>query len=476
MFMIKKLCGENGSICLILVVLSCVVGGGCRRSETAGSDTAPPPATVAAAATVEENTGAPDPCDLVLAPHVGTGRLDVEITKLQAKLRNETNTLPYIEKLGWLFVAKARESFDPGYYKLAEQCALCLESHQPGAAEALLLRGHVFQSLHRFKEAELLAQELVARRGLSFDYGLLGDVLMEQGRLSEAADAYQKMVDQKPDMQAYARISHLRWLKGDLGGAAEVMKLAVSAASPNAPESAAWVNTRLALLKFQQGKTDEAKQWVDAALGFQQNYAPALLLSGRLLLADGNTAQAIDILQRAAQLNPLPEYQWVLSDALRAAGRTEEADAMELQLRRDGASADPRSFALYLASRGDSTATALDLARAELTTRGDVFTHDALAWALAANGEVEAASREMDLALAEGTRDARLFFHAAVIAGKAGRTEDAAALFSKAAPLMAMLLPSERKRLLASTKEYRAADEAAMPSSSEAADTFVRAG
>ena len=335
MFMRKKRCRKNVSICFTLAALSCGVGG-CRRGGEVSDNTESPTASAVVAAAPEENSNPPDPCEMGLAPHAGTGRLDAEITRLQAKLRNETNPIPHLERLGWLFVAKARESFDPGYYKLAEQCALCLESHQAHATEALLLRGHVLQSLHRFKEAELLARELVARRGLSFDYGLLGDVLMEQGSLSEAADAYQKMVDEKPDLQAYARISHLRWLKGDLGGAAEVMKLAVGAASPNAPESAAWVNTRLALLEFQKGSTEEAKEQIDAALGFQQDYAPALLLSGRLLLAEGNTSEAIDALQRTAQLNPLPEYQWLLSEALRAAGRAEEADAVELQLRRDG--------------------------------------------------------------------------------------------------------------------------------------------
>ena len=471
MFMMKKRCTKNVSICFTLAALSCVVGG-CRRGGTASRNPETPPATLAVAAAPEEDPSIPAPCDLILAPHAGTGRLDVEITRLQAKLRTETNTLPSLERLGWLFVAKARESFDPGYYKLAEQCALCLESHQPGAAEALLLRGHVLQSLHRFKAAELLARELVGRRGLSFDYGLLGDVLMEQGDLSGAADAYQKMVDQKPELQAYARISHLRWLKGDLGGAAEIMKLAVGAASPNAPESAAWVNTRLALLEFQRGSTREARQRIDAALGFQRDYAPALLLSGRVLLAEGSTSEAIDALQRAAQLNPLPEYQWVLSDALRAAGRAEEADTVERQLRRGGAAADPRTYALYLASRGESTATALDLARAELTTRGDVFTHDALAWALAANGDIAAASREMDLALAEGTKDARLFFHAAIIAGKAGRTSDAEAWLSRAAPLMPLLLHSEKARLLGAAMEFRAAEQTATQSSSQTAETF----
>jgi len=144
-------------------------------------------------------------------------------------------------------------------------------------------------------------------------------------------------------------------------------------------------------------------------------------------------------------------------------------------LRRDGPAADPRTFALYLASRGEATATALELARAELAVRGDVFTHDALAWALAANGDLKEASREMDLALSEGTRDARLFFHAAVIAGKAGRAENAHTWLSQAAPLLPLLLPSERARLLAAARESRAAEAPARPSSSETADTFAPA-
>src|SRR5260370_38279358 len=111
--------------------------------------------------------------------------------------------------------------------------------------------------------------------------------MMEQGSLSEGAVAYQKMVDQKPDLQAYARISHLRWLKGDLAGATEVMRLAISAASPNATESAAWVNTRLGGLQFQSGQLIEALQSCEAALQYQQNYSPALPLPGRILLADG---------------------------------------------------------------------------------------------------------------------------------------------------------------------------------------------
>jgi hypothetical protein len=51
-----------------------------------------------------------------------------------------------------------------------------LESRQSGSPEAMLLRGHALHSQHRFHEAEALAQQLVAKRGLGFDYGLLGDI------------------------------------------------------------------------------------------------------------------------------------------------------------------------------------------------------------------------------------------------------------------------------------------------------------
>jgi tetratricopeptide (TPR) repeat protein len=446
MFMINRPSAKKGILCFVLAALSCVPSG-CRRSERVANSSATSSTRVVVAATPAEDWSIPDPCRLVLAPHGGTDQLDVEIARLQAKVRNQTNNFQYLEKLGWLFVGKARASFDPGYYKLAEQCALCLESHQPRAVEALLLRGHVFQSLHRFKEAEVLARELVARRGLSFDYGLLGDVLMEQGNLSEAVVAYQKMVDQKPDLQAYARISHLRWLKGDLAGATEVMRLAVSAASPNATESAAWVNTRLGMLQFQSGKFIEAFQSCDAALEYEQNYAPALLLRGRILLAEGKASEAVPVLQSAAKLNPLPDYQWVLVEALRTTGQADEAVAVEEALHRQGAVADPRTFALYLASHGESPAIALELARSELSTRRDVFTHDALAWALAANGQIASARKEMEQAVGEGTRDARLFLHAAVIAARAGDKAAAQRWLAETAPLVHLLLPSEQRQL-----------------------------
>ena len=395
----------------------------------------------AVAATLDNALG------LVLTPQTGESRTDREISQSQQRIREGRNVELWLDRLGWAFVAKARESFDPGFYKLAEQCARSIELRNPQSKEAMLLRAHVLQNLHRFQESEMLARRLVQQRGLSFDYGLLGDALMEQGKLNDAVEAYQQMMNLKPDLRAYARAAHMRWLKGDLAGAIEAMQLAVSAASPSDAESAAWVNTRLAFYEFQAGRINEAEQRCALALLLQDNYPPALLLKGKILLAQTRLSEAVNALQNAVKLNPLPEYQWTLAEALRVVGKENEASEVEAQICQRGASSDPRTLALYLATRHESPETALRLARAELDSRGDVFSHDALAWSLAAAGNLAEAQTEMQAALAESTQDARLFFHAGSIASQAGHSADAERWLRKASELSHLLLPSERNEL-----------------------------
>jgi tetratricopeptide (TPR) repeat protein len=240
--------------------------------------------------------------------------------------------------------------------------------------------------LHKFKDAEPIARKLVVIRNEAFDYGLLGDVLMEQGRLTEAVTAYQKMIDLRPDLQSYTRIAHMRWLKGDLAGAIEVMRMAVTSGNPRDAEPTAWAYTRLGIYELQAG--DMATKSAEVAFQFAPNYAAALLLRGRILLAQGKIAEAIESLQSGADLTQLPEYEWTLADALREAGNPHAAEEVESRLIRDGSMNDPRTLSLYLATRGQQVHKALRFAEDELKTRADVFTIDALAWALNANGRV----------------------------------------------------------------------------------------
>lgn len=407
-----------------------------------------------------------DPCAIALLTPAGEKSADSQIQGLQRDVREAQNPSAKLERLGWLYVSRARTRHDPGFYKLAEQAAACIEKSDPSSAAALLLRGHVEQNLHRFQEAERAARRLVAQRESPFDYGLLGDALMEQGRLDEAAAAYQKMLDLRPGLQSYSRAAHLRWLHGDLEGATALMGLAARAGGPRNAEPTAWAYSRLALYELQSGAFERALQAARNALELQPEYAPALLAEGRVLLAKGAALQALEPLAKAARLNPLPEYQWLLAEALRAAGRVDEAMRIEAAIERQGAIDDPRTFALYLATRDRSVATAVRLAEQELTVRSDIFTYDALAWSLYAAGETQRANQAMKSALSAGTQDARLFLHAALISAAAGESVEAARFRQKADSLRHLLLPSELERLKAARNST-----APQPSSSSPAQS-----
>ena len=370
-----------------------------------------------------------------------------EISELQNKIKSATDRPELLERLGWAYVNAARVTNDPGFYKLAELCATAIDPRSPQSAEAALLRGHVYAALHRFREAEKIARDLVARREFAFDHALLGDALMEQGRLVESVDAYQKMVDLKPCLQTYSRIAHMRWLKGDLPGALKMARVAAGSGNPREAEATAWAFARLGLYLLQSGDLDAASKANDSALEFVPDFSPAFLFRGKILGAQAQTSEAVTALKIAAEKNPLPEYLWALSDALRADGRGAESEEVDKNIIATGRNNDPRTFALFLSTRGADAATALELARGELANRQDVFTRDALAWAQLQSGDLEGARKNIALALAEGTEDARLFYHAGEIAAAAQDNLSALAFSKKAEAISQMLLPSERAAL-----------------------------
>ena len=387
--------------------------------------------------------------EIVLTLQAGAAREDGEIRHWQERAGAAGATAADFERLGWAFVAKARRTLDGAYYTLAEKTAAVSDAHFGASAEMRLLRGHVFHNEHRFHEAEELARGLAAERGAPEDWALLSDALMEQGKLAEAVAALQRMVNLKPGVEASSRIAQLRWLRGDLRGAIAAMEDAARATGPRDEEAVAWTFTRLAGFYLQAGRLDAARNASDAALKSAPDFPPALLARGRALLATGQDADALAPLRRAAELNPLPEYQWWLADALRAAGHETEAFAVEHALSERGAASDPRTLALFLATRRTDAAKAVWLAREELANRGDVLTHDALAWALAASGDLAAAEAESRAALAEHTVEARIYFHAGGIAAARGQPEAAENFFAQARPLAAALTPSERAALAA---------------------------
>lgn len=384
---------------------------------------------------------------MILTPPTGTAPEDAAIATCQARAVAPHATAADFERLGWSFVAKARRTLDAGYYKLAAKTADVMDAQFGPSADAALLRGHVEHNLHRFRTAETIAHQLTTERGLPEDWALLSDALMEQGRLDEAVAALQRMENLKPGAEADTRIAHLRWLKGDLPGAIAAMADAVRSTSVTDRAGLAWMLAQMAQFQLAAGDSSRAGALATAAEEQLPDYAPALLAAGRVALARHDARAAVSLLRRAATLNPLPEYRWWLADAERAAGEDRAAAEVETSLCDNGAAADPRTFALYLATRHQDLGRAVELARDELAARQDAFTHDALAWALWAHGDTQGAHTEIQLALAEGTRDARLYLHAAAIAQSGGDFAAARQRATQCRALAGTLLPSERQLL-----------------------------
>ena len=372
--------------------------------------------------------------------------LDAQIRTSQLRLRGTTVPAAELERLGWLFVAKARASSDPGFNTVAGIIADTLEDGFGRHHEAWLLRGHVLQTRHRFVEAEDLGRRLVSARGAPADHALLGDALYDQGKIAEAAASYQQMVNLKPSLDSYARAANIRWIKGDLAGAIELQTLAVRSGGPGDAGALAWSLVRLGHWIWQQGNAADAGELAVRALQLVPDFQPALLLRGRLLLAAGLPLEALVPLARAAEILPLPESRWVHADALRAVGRSSEAAELEERLVREGVREDPRTVAVFLATHGREVDKALQLAKDELNERGDVVTQSAHALALAAAGRIEEAVTPARASLNEGTIDARLFLHAGRVAAL-GSQPEAAELLGKAAALARLLLPSELQLL-----------------------------
>ena len=402
---------------------------------------------IAAPAASSQTESAPvvDLRAVILSSQTGDTKIDQEIARLQGKIRTAGEANPLIVQLGWAFVAKARLTSDPGFYKIAQQCAQLAGED----SDCLLLRGHIFHALHRFKEAESVARKIAASDSFARwqTYALLGDALMEQGKLAEAIGAYQRMIDIRPCLQTYARVAHVRWLKGDLAGAEELMNKAVSAGNSRDPEPAAWAYSRLAFYQFQSGNALATSRSLARAFDFVKDYPAALFLQAKIDIVNEAPAKAVQSLRAAVAQSPLPEYQWALADASQLTGNAELAATTESAILNLGAVEDQRSFALFLANRNLKPELALKLAENELLNRRDVFTYDALAWTELAAGKKQEARKNMRLALAEGTVDARLFYHAGKIAAAAGDRAEAAQWFLRATAIEQMLLPSERADL-----------------------------
>ena len=373
-------------------------------------------------------------CDAKLT---GGGARDAEITRLQAKLREPEARAEAFVSVGHAWVRKARAEAAPQHYRNAEACAQRALELAPNDPLANGLRAMVLLNDHRFAEARALALELLAKdAGDVTALGLLSDAALELGDREAAIEAAQRMVDEKPGLLSYGRAAHLRWLQGDVAGAKRLYERAISAgAELKDREPRAWMIVQAALVFWHAGDYAGADAGFDLALREQPEYAPALEGKGRVALARGEGRAAVAWLERAERKSPLCETAWLLGDAYRLIGDQTRAERAYERVEREGKAHDPRTLALFYATKNLRPEEAVKLARRQYAERRDLYAKDVLAYALYRSGDVAGARALSRDVLAQGTPDARLLFRAGEIARAAGEAKEGAALIAQARQL-----------------------------------------
>ncbi|HEX5938696.1 MAG TPA: tetratricopeptide repeat protein [Actinomycetota bacterium] len=374
------------------------------------------------------------------APAPSVGSLDATIASLEERLDRVPGDWRAAAALGIAHVQRARITSDPYAYPAAEASLVrSLDLRPEGNVEALVGLGTLAAARHDFAAALSWGRRAVRTAPFDADaYGMLGDAQLELGRYAAAFRSFQRMVDTRPDLASYARVSYAMELQGRTDAAIEAMRAAHDVAA--GPADAAWAAAHVGKLHFERGRLRESAVWFRRARAADPGSIDAEAGLALVAWATGDLGKAIAGYERVVTRVPSPEHVGVLGDLYAAAGdRGAAAECYALVraearlFRANGVDVD-LELALFEADHpaGGSARAALRAARAEWHRRTSVHVADAYAWALYANGRYRAAAEIAARALRLGTRNAAFLFHAGMIELRLGHEPAARGLLRDA--------------------------------------------
>ena len=347
----------------------------------------------------------------------------------EVRLVDRPNDAKAMAALASALLVRLRETYDPRLYARAGELLDRAAGLAPRDADVAVTAGNLALSRHDFAMAlswgEIARAAAPSRPAV---YGVLTDAYVELGRYDEAIAAAQRMVDLRPDLSSYSRVSYLRELHGDIDGAIDAMRRAIEASAPRS-EGTAWSLVQLGNLYLVKNDLVAADHAYADALSRVDGYVFAIAGQARVRAAHGDLAGAVRLNEAAAQRLPVPDFVIALADlharlgdATRAAQDADLVWAMQQLLKASGVRTDV-DLALFDADHDLRLVDALAAARAEYLIRPSVTVAMTLAWTEYKNGELQQAARDARDALRLGWRDPASLHRAAQIARAAGDLE-----------------------------------------------------
>ena len=384
------------------------------------------------------------------------------IEGLLDKIRRHPEDLKAKTQLAMAYIQESRITGNHAYYddatlKLIEQV---LEK-EPNNYDALCVKATVLLSQHHFSDALIVAQKVNSENPYSaFTYGLLCDAYVELGNYTEAIKAADKMVELRPDLRSYSRISYLREIHGDYQGAKEAMNLAVKSGVTGI-EQTEWCRTQLGKLYEMTGDTVGAAKAYMMALATRPNYPFALAGMARLAALKGNFTEGVSLIQEAIKGINDPSFYEELSDIYLLQNqrvKSEETAKKVIELLGGNHVDTPnQQHDSNTAPHGHYTAKELaeaslklgDLSHAtdyvnyEYNRRPDnIDINELMAWVYFKNGDNQKALSHIEKAMSTGSQKATLLWKAGNIYQKNGLDKKGNQLIAKALKINPFLQPS----------------------------------
>jgi tetratricopeptide (TPR) repeat protein len=366
---------------------------------------------------------------------------DQSIAAYEKLLHQSPNDAKVQADLASAFIRKLRETTDFAYLNRASTLVENILAADPQSYDGIRLSAEIETHRHNFPKAAQLATVLTDRNPSdSGAFGLLGDCLMEMGRYADANDAYQRMLTLSPNLASYNRIAYQRFVTGKTDEALAWMSTAVKAGSP-IPENLAWCLVEFGDMLFKTGHTADAHAAYRMAVEQLPGYHRALAALGREYAAAGEFRKAVDSFKQAQAVIPLPDYAAALEmlytklgDRAAAGQQRQLIDVIDKLGKVNGEKGN-RALAIVYADENRNLARGVELARAELETRKDVYTQDALSWVLYRAGKQQEAESFSASALEFHTPEPMFLYHAGIIVIAGGDAERGRELLRQALAL-----------------------------------------
>ena len=325
---------------------------------------------------------------VLVAGGIGASSLP-EIDRLITSFEKQVPTSSALDFLARLHLMEGRITGEAGAYERAATAVSRSLAMAPGDTEGRSILASVRFTSHEFAAARAIAEQIVVDDPTQFEaLAVVSDASAELGDYTTAGRTLGQLRTKVPGSSAVTvRLSRMAFLHGDARAAVALAKTATRQAlgagvfGPNL----AFYHSFEGQLAYDQGRYSDAKHAYELALEAAPSDRVASIGLARTLAAGGKTNEAITLYTEVTNRYPDPvalaalgDLQMLHGDPLAATNSygLVQATATLAQFNRQLYN---RQLVLFYANHGHRLNEAVDLARAELASRKDLYGYDALA-------------------------------------------------------------------------------------------------